>query len=110
MGINPLFLRTFGSPALLGPSGEMISVRGKSLAVVIYLTLHRGEKFTREQIARIVWGTKIDKSALRSLYEACGRINERAPGILRIGGSHLSLLSVPRCDALDLIDASVGRH
>src|SRR4051812_46514761 len=99
-------LHTFGVPELFDSAGTPTRLRGKPLAIVIYLTLHPQREFNRQDIGRIIWGSKVDRSALRSVYEACNRINKRLPGLLSSNQTRLSLGTPVRSDAQDLIQAN----
>lgn len=99
-----LYLKTFGSPALLRDGEPVPRIRTKDLALLIYLRLECEKIHHRKDVADLLF--RADADATQRLYNANGRLKKiaddliRAPSFGRIQGNR----TLP-CDALELLNA-----
>ncbi|HEV8695176.1 MAG TPA: SUMF1/EgtB/PvdO family nonheme iron enzyme, partial [Lysobacter sp.] len=67
----------------------------KSRALLAYLAMQREAKSTREQLARLLWGSRFDKQAHQSLRQGLlslrNRLEPVAPGLLVLDGELVGL-------------------
>jgi len=83
-----LTLQLFGGFALYSPRGIEIPIRlAKERALLAYLALHPGKKFTRSQLSGLLWSEQSEEKARHSLSQTLSSLrralNLSDPGIQR---------------------------
>ncbi|MEE8435412.1 MAG: AAA family ATPase, partial [bacterium] len=69
--MTQLKLRILGGFSLAGADGTEISIPGKKAqALLAYLALNPGQKHSREKLATLLWGDRMDEQARHSLRQA----------------------------------------
>ena len=72
----PLSLRLFGGFALYTPRGAEIAVRlAKERALLAYLALHPGKKFTRSHLSGLLWSEQSEEKARHSLSQTLSSLH-----------------------------------
>jgi DNA-binding SARP family transcriptional activator len=99
-----LYLKTFGSPALLRDGEPIPKIRSKDLALLIYLRLECDRRHHRKDVADKLF--RADGDAAQALYSANGRLKKIAADLIaaRTYGWIQGNCGLP-CDAAELLEA-----
>jgi DNA-binding SARP family transcriptional activator len=69
-----LFLKTFGTAALIARNAAICHMRHKDLALLIYLRLEVARATSRSLLATLLWGDSAERRARHSLSQTLGRL------------------------------------
>ena len=82
-------LEALGPPRAFAEGVEVLARRRKELALLAYLASSR-RPVSRERLATLLWGDRVDERARHSLRQALHRIGTALPGALEVGPDQVS--------------------
>lgn len=92
-------LEALGPPRVFADGVEVLARRRKELALLAYLASNR-RPVSRERLASLLWGDRVDERARHSLRQALHRIGTALPGALEVGPDQVS--AAPEALAYDV--------
>ncbi|HEY8485189.1 MAG TPA: AAA family ATPase [Longimicrobiales bacterium] len=95
-------IRTLGELSVLRDGERVRLASSKECALLVYLVLHEGRVFRREQLAALLWPEAVPSRARHSLSQALYGLRRRLPGLpFCVEGEEIRVpIGAIRCDAV----------
>src|SRR4051812_49137784 len=104
---HPASFEALGSPRARAGGVEVLARRRKELALLAYLASSR-RPVSRERLASLLWGDRVDERARHSLRQALHRLNTALPGALAIEADQVSAAHDRLADDVRAFQADVA--